>query len=331
MSPTSTSSRAIFRTFQDLVGARSDLEAQNREIGRLQVQAGETELRRKLERAQDLERIADAFTRSIEGVTRVLGEVSLENARQSREVALCSGLASERLDQVQLAAALSERSLSSVAEATTSIHRSIESSKRRTVDAASITKTVEPRTASADRAMTDLAATIGQIDAISVMIRTIAGQIDLIALNATIEAARAGDAGRGFAVVANEIKILASRTAHATDDIGRHIGDVKTASQAANASVAAMKSGFLALRAVSDEVASALDEQTDLAGDILHHVGRAVDGAASTRSYLLEMSATTDRTSSSAREMLDQSEVLSGEAGVLAREVTNFIGFIRAA
>ena len=59
------------------------------------------------------------------------------------------------------------------------------------------------------------------------LISDITSQTNLLALNATIEAAHAGNAGKGFAVVASEVKLLATQTSKATEEIGRQIARIQ--------------------------------------------------------------------------------------------------------
>jgi methyl-accepting chemotaxis protein len=106
-----------------------------------------------------------------------------------------------------------------------------------------------------------LNARVGQIGAVVELISDIAGRTNLLALNATIEAARAGSAGKGFAVVASEVKSLATQTARSTEDIGRQIADVRSATNTAVSAVTHIEQTITDIAQITRGVAAAVEKQ----------------------------------------------------------------------
>ncbi len=109
------------------------------------------------------------------------------------------------------------------------------------------------------------AQTIGEVVTI---INGIAKQSNLLALNATIEAARAGTAGRSFAVVAREVKMLASQTVKATEDIRRQISGIQAATRTAVGAVDSIGNEIRELSQLTGIMRTSIDSQYEATRDI---------------------------------------------------------------
>ena len=152
--------------------------------------------------------------------------------------------------------------------------------------------------------VTQVVATMEEINHSSKKIADIIGVIDgiafqtnILALNAAVEAARAGEQGRGFAVVASEVRSLAQRSAAAASDIKGLISNSVTAVDGGVRHVeeagTAMKDIVSSVQRVGDiigEITAAASEQSAGIGQVNQSVGE-IDRMTQQNAALVEESA----------------------------------------
>jgi methyl-accepting chemotaxis protein len=152
--------------------------------------------------------------------------------------------------------------------------------------------------------VSEVVATMNEINTSSKRIADIIGVIDgiafqtnILALNAAVEAARAGEQGRGFAVVASEVRSLAGRSAEAAREIkvliGASVDKVESGSRLVANAGHTMTEIVSSVQRVSDiigEITAAASEQSDGIGQINSAVSQ-LDQMTQQNAALVEQSA----------------------------------------
>ncbi|MDX1736932.1 MAG: methyl-accepting chemotaxis protein [Alphaproteobacteria bacterium] len=244
--------------------------------------------------------LADNFESTIINVVETVSAAATELQASAESMA---GVSSTTNEQAQ-----------AVASSTQELTASIEEISSQISSAAQTASEANQATAMANDAVKQLDSMAKKIGEVVNLISDIAEQTNLLALNATIEAARAGEAGKGFAVVANEVKALASQTAHATDGITSQVSQIQDATTGTVGNIETIGNAVKTIYDVTTSVAGAVEEQSAATQEVSRNVdmvSQASDESGSTSAEVL----------SAARELAEQSEAMKSHVDTFLIQV----------
>ncbi|MDU6828687.1 MAG: HAMP domain-containing methyl-accepting chemotaxis protein [Bradyrhizobium sp.] len=294
-------------------------------------QAAAAEAQAKIERGQRVERFTREFEMAIGEVVGVVSSASADLERSAASLTTTAGRSLELATVVTAASEEASTNVHSVAAAAEEMSSSVNEISRQVQDSARIASEALAQARKTNDNVAELAKAAARIGDVVELINAIAGQTNLLALNATIEAARAGEAGRGFAVVASEVKALAEQTAKATGEIGQQIGGIQSATQESVGSIKEIGETIARMSEIASAIASAVEEQSSATREISRNVQQAAHGTQQVSANITDVQRGASATGQASAQVLNAAQSLAGESSRLKREVTRFLGSVRAA
>ena len=270
---------------------------------------------------------------SEQNVVPVIETVSRETEELRRNANALNTIAHSSIERSLVVAAAAEQAscnVQSVASAAVQLSASINEINHRMASSARLADQAVGEARRTNQTVDGLNIAAQKIGDVVKLIRDIAEQTNLLALNATIEAARAGEAGKGFAVVAGEVKNLANQTARATEDITAQVHEMQ---RIAGETVSAIQGVGDCIGNISENIATVAGEMEAQGGataEISRSVHEAAAGASDVAHNIGAISDDARQTEAMALVLLGASNDLAGRAGALRRDITVFVGKVRA-
>ena len=301
------------------------------EVKRLEAEQAEAEARAQAEKKAAMNQLADEFSDSVGQVVEALGLASTQLKASAGQLSSAADHTNEQSAVVASASEQATTNTQTVSSAAEELANSIREITRQVSQSTQVANEASANARSANERVKGLVNSSEKVGEAVQIITDIAQQTNMLALNATIEAARAGDAGKGFAVVANEVKDLATQTAHATEEIAAQVAEIQSSTKDAVSVIEGIAGVIDRIDEITASIASAVEEQAAATQEIARNVEEAAAGAMTVNKTIHEVSTSAKETGQSAGGILTAANDLSDRSALLKSSVDGFLAKVRTA
>jgi len=282
-------------------------------------------------RMERLETLIKSFETTVASVLNSVGNHAEHMAASAKRLATSAEHASLGADAARNNANDANTDVRMVAAAAEELSAAISEIAQQVGMSNTVAASATKEAVGANDRVNGLAGAADKIGEIINMITQIAEQTNLLALNATVEAARAGEAGKGFAVVAAEVKDLAKQTVRATNQISSQVSTIQQETHQTVDAIQGINTTISSMDGITTAIAAAIEEQGAATQEIARNIDHAATGTHQVFENISSVNQSILETDKAAKEVLNASEALRGEAATLRREVDMFLAEIRKA